>query len=147
VRRTPAEAVSEFFRVVPSGERPDRAAEYLAPTVLAHQVRSDSPETIHRNLEGYAEHVRDMVAMFGPFSLTIEEFMAGGDKVFVRWTQHGWHRATIDGFPATGPPARDRRECRVSGGGRHDHRMDAAGRRGPHGPAPAEPDRRVTTAH
>ena len=104
--RTPAETVSEFFRVVRSGEQPDRAAEYLAATVLAHQVRSDSPETIQRDPDGYADHVREMVAMFGPFSLTIDEFIAQENKVYVRWTQNGWHKAEIDGFLPTGRPLR-----------------------------------------
>ena len=98
--------MSEFFRVVRSGERPDRAAEYLAQTVLAHQVRSDSPHTVQRDPEGYAEHVRDMVATFGPFSLTIDEFISDGDKVYVRWSQSGWHQSAIDGYPPTGRPLR-----------------------------------------
>ena len=103
---TPAETVAEFFRVVRSGERPDRAAEYLAPEVLAHQVRSDSPETIRRDPEGYADHVRDMLSTFGPFRLTIDEFISDGDRVYVRWIQDGWHQDMIEGFPPTGRPLR-----------------------------------------
>ncbi|MFC0680310.1 ester cyclase [Lysobacter korlensis] len=116
--RTPEETVSEFFRVVRSGDRPELAREYLAPAVLAHQVRADSPDTIQRDPDGYTEHVRDMVATYGPFSLTIDEFIADGDKVYVRWTQTGWHRAPVDGFAPTGRPLRTVASAvyRVTGG-------------------------------
>jgi predicted ester cyclase len=104
--RSPAETVTEFFRLVRSGAEVNRAGEFMTATVLAHQVRSDSRETIPRTPEDYAEHVRDMLATFGPFRLTIDELIADESKVYVRWAQDGWHRGPIGDFPPTGQPVR-----------------------------------------
>nr|WP_231133976.1 ester cyclase [Motilibacter deserti] len=96
--------VREFFRVVRSGREPDRAGEFFAPVVLAHQVRSGAAETVRRTPEGYAGHVREMLGQFGRFNLTIDELVAAGDRVYVRWTQAGRHVGAIDGVAATGRP-------------------------------------------
>ncbi len=100
--RSATETVAEFFRIVRSGAEPDRAGEFLAATVLAHQVRSGSSDTIRRDPEDYAAHVREMLAAFGDFTVTVEELIAEGEKVYVRWVQDGWHRGPIAGFQPTG---------------------------------------------
>ncbi len=99
---TPAAVVRDFVEVVRSGWQPDRAFEFLAPTVLAHQVRGDAPETIERSPQDYAEHVREMRRMFGDFQLTVDELLADGDRVYVRWTQRGTHAGVIGPFEPTG---------------------------------------------
>ena len=98
------ELVRAFFAVVRSGCEPDRAGEFFAPVVLAHQVRSAADETVPRTPAGYAEHVREMLAQFGAFELTLDEVLAAGEKVYVRWTQTGAHMGAIDGVAPTGRP-------------------------------------------
>ncbi len=101
------EVVTQFLRHVRSGREPDRAAEFMAPVVLAHQVRAEGAATIERTPAEYAGHVRDMVATWGEFTLTVDEFLVDGARAFVRLTQHGHHRATVDGHPPTGRPVRE----------------------------------------
>ncbi|WP_264029348.1 ester cyclase [Cellulosimicrobium sp. SH8] len=100
--RTPADLVREFFAVVRSGDDPGRAAEYLAPLVAAHQVTSEAPTTVRRTPERYAEHVEEMLAAYGRFALTVDELLADGDRVYVRWTQRGRHVGEVDGHAPTG---------------------------------------------
>ncbi|MCO7274795.1 ester cyclase [Cellulosimicrobium cellulans] len=100
--RTPADLVREFFAVVRSGDDPARAGEYFAPLVAAHQVTSEAPTTVHRTPAQYAEHVEEMRAAYGRFTLTVDELLADGDRVYVRWTQRGRHVGEVDGRAPTG---------------------------------------------
>ena len=103
-RRRPTRVVRDFVRIVRSGEQPDRAAEFLAPVVEAHQVRGDAPSVLRRTPEEYADHVREFRRMFGTFSIDIDELLGDGSRVYVRWIQHGQHVGEIDGHPPTGGP-------------------------------------------
>ncbi|MFF2620385.1 ester cyclase [Oerskovia jenensis] len=100
----PEALVREFFAVVRSGTAPHRAGDFMAPRVHAHQVQAEDPTTVERTPEQYAEHVEEMIAAYGPFRLTIDEVLAAGDKVYVRWTQEGNHLGEIDGHAPTGRP-------------------------------------------
>jgi hypothetical protein len=61
------EIVLGFLTEVRSGAYPERAALYMASQVLAHQLNAESPLTIHRTPEDYADHVRDFIAQYGRF--------------------------------------------------------------------------------
>lgn len=102
--RNPEATVRAFLGEVRSGRDPDAAALYLAPQVQAHQVTAEGPTTILRTPSDYAAHVRDFLAAFGPFTLTVEELFASGDRVFVRWRQEGRHLQSLDGEAPTGAP-------------------------------------------
>lgn len=102
--RRPEDIVRDFVLTVRSGAQPDRAAEFLADRVEAHQVRGDAPETIVRTPAEYAEHVRELQDMFGDFELRIDELLRDGARVYVRWTQRGTHAGVIDGEAPTGVP-------------------------------------------
>lgn len=102
--RTPEQLVRAFFADVRSGRQPDRAGEFLAPLVHAHQLVSEDPMSVERTPREYAEHVREMQAVFGPFALEITELLAQGDRVYVRWRQSGRHLAAYEGFQPTGLP-------------------------------------------
>ena len=68
----------------------DGAADrLLAAEVPAHQVTSEEPTTVVRTPGEYAAHVRDMFAAFGRFRYVVEELLADGDRVYVRWRQEG----------------------------------------------------------
>jgi len=102
---TPRDIVTGFFKRVRSGDAPEEASLYFAPRVAAHQVVSSfAPTTVLRTPEEYAAHVQEMSDQFGRFTLTMEEVLADGDKVFVRWRQEGHHRGTIFGERPTELP-------------------------------------------
>jgi predicted ester cyclase len=92
------------METVRSGAAPERAAEFMAGSVLAHQVRSEQTETVTRTPEQYAEHVREMIEAFGAFEFRVDELIVDGDRAYARWTQHGHHLAEIDGYAPTGQP-------------------------------------------
>lgn len=85
-----AAVVTRFLATVRLTGDPAEAAAVLAPTVLCHQVVSDRPETITRTPAEYARHVReDILGLFGPLALRVEELLEDGDRVYVRWRQTG----------------------------------------------------------
>ncbi|RKN21003.1 ester cyclase [Micromonospora musae] len=94
--------VAAFLDQVRSGRAPDRAVELMAPRVLAHQVHSEHEVTIERTPADYVEHVREMQATWGDFSLEVHEFLVDGARAYVRLTQTGRHLASVDGHAATG---------------------------------------------
>lgn len=101
---TAAEVVEQFFKRVRSGQEPDAAHEYMATRVAAHQVTAENEVTVERSPSNYADHVREMIDAYGTFQLQIEEFLASGDRVYVRWKQTGTHVGEVDGFAPTGKP-------------------------------------------
>ena len=102
--RSPRETVREFLGVVRSGRDPQRASEYFASTVTAHQVGAAAGDPVLRTPANYAEHVEEMIEMFGNFDFTVDELLADGDRVYARWEQRGHHVGDIDGFAPTGAP-------------------------------------------
>ena len=103
-RKSTKEVVEGFLKEVRSGLDPDRAGQYMADTVLAHQVTVEQPTTVLRTPANYAKHVRDFLTLFGKFKLEIQELLADGNKVYVRWVQTGKHLAEVDGYTPTGLP-------------------------------------------
>lgn len=65
--------VREFLLVAHSGQRLERASEFLAPGTRAHRVQSESPLTVKRSPDEYAEHVREMVRDFAPVRVGPDE--------------------------------------------------------------------------
>lgn len=101
---TPEQIVRKFFDEVRSGNNPDYSNQFMAEEVLAHQIVSEEEQTVCRTPEDYAEHVREMIEVYGNFSLEIQEFLAQGSKVYVLWKQVGMHVGEIDGYEPTGLP-------------------------------------------
>ncbi|MFE2019116.1 ester cyclase [Streptomyces sp. NPDC059499] len=96
--------VRQFFLQVRSGLHPDRAAHFMADRVRAHQIVSEAPAVVERTPQQYTEHVREMLDAYGPFTLTVDELIAEGDRVYARWTQSGRHVGPVDHHPPTGAP-------------------------------------------
>ena len=96
--------VKGFLDNVRSGRDPDAAARYLAPKVQAHQVTSEGETTVVRTPQDYAGHIREFLATYGRFSLRVDDMIAQGDRVFVRWRQEGHHVGPVDGERPTGGP-------------------------------------------
>ncbi|MDH4423267.1 ester cyclase [Bacillus cereus] len=101
---TPEQIVRKFFEEVRSGNNPDYSNQFMAEKVLAHQIVSEEEQTVCRTPEDYAEHVREMIEVYGNFSLEIQEFLVQESKVYVRWKQVGMHVGEIDGYQPTGLP-------------------------------------------
>jgi predicted ester cyclase len=98
----PERVVRDFFAVVRSGHAPERAADFLAPAVIAHQVNAeDEAAAVQRSPANYAAHVREMKAAYGEFTIEISELITQGDRVYVRWRQEGTHVGEVDGFAPT----------------------------------------------
>ncbi|MFF2045302.1 ester cyclase [Kitasatospora sp. NPDC058170] len=104
---TPKDLVHGFMLQVRSGAHPERAELFMADRVLAHQQQAENRYSVERTPGQYAEHVREMRAAYGEFALTVEEILADGDRVYVRWVQDGHHLAEVDGHPPTGAPLRE----------------------------------------
>lgn len=100
----PADVVRGFLSEVRSGRAPEAAERYFAPTVAAHQMVSEGAATIQRTPADYAAHVREFLALFGPFEFQVEELIAQGDRVYVRWRQRGHHVKSVKGEAPTGAP-------------------------------------------
>ncbi|MBL3698560.1 ester cyclase [Leucobacter luti] len=100
--RNTADTIRGFLTEVRSGRSPEVAGEYLAPVVLAHQVRSGARETVERSPANYTEHVAEMIEAFGAFEFRIDELLIDGDRGYARWTQHGTHVGEIAGVAPTG---------------------------------------------
>ena len=100
----PAGVVRGFLDEVRTGRDPDAAARYFAPRVSAHQVTSEGETTVLRTPADYAAHVREFLALFGRYRFSVEEMIAQGDRVYVRWRQQGHHRASLRGEAPTGAP-------------------------------------------
>ncbi|MGK5740971.1 ester cyclase [Micromonospora sp. URMC 103] len=98
--------VADFLRFVRSGAAPQRASEFMAPVVRAHQVRAEDLATVERTPDDYADHVREMTVTWGSFDLTVEEFLVDGARAYVRLAQTGRHLAPVDGIPPTGRTVR-----------------------------------------
>ena len=114
----PAAVVRGFLDEVRSGRDPDAVGRYFAPQVSAHQVTSEGETIVVRTPAQYAAHVREFLTAFGRYRFTVEETIAQGDRVYVRWRQQGHHRASLGGEPPTGAPLTEISSAvyRVSGG-------------------------------
>ena len=101
---TPEQVVRQFMEQVRSGRDPDAATRYFAPVVQAHQITSEGETTVPPTPADYAGHVRGFKQAFGDYAFTVEELIAQGDRVFVRWRQQGKHLGSLDGEAPTGKP-------------------------------------------
>jgi reactive intermediate/imine deaminase len=96
--------VREFLEIVRSGKAPQRAAEFMAETVIANQMNAEKLEAVIRTPQNYAEHIKEFLSTYGSYQFDITELIANNDKVYVRWKQMGRHLTEIDGFKPTGLP-------------------------------------------
>jgi steroid delta-isomerase-like uncharacterized protein len=74
------------------------AAEICAPDVVQH----DPLTTRLVDLEIYLEYLQDVRRAFPDLALAVEDVVAEGDRVVVRWTFTGTHEHEMRGLAATG---------------------------------------------
>ena len=72
--------------------------EHVAPDVVEHNpnVPGQGP-----GLEGFRQSVEMVLSAFPDFQIQIEDLIAEGDRVVVRWTGGGTHRGEFSGIPPT----------------------------------------------
>lgn len=88
-------------------ERDLAAADELIATDFV--LRRPDGSELGRGPAGWKEFLRSQQSAFPDRHCTIDDILAEGDKVAVRWTQTATHRGDYLGIPATG------KECTTTG--------------------------------
>ena len=70
--------------------------EILATDFVAHGALGDF------DLENYKQHGDEYWDAFSDIHMTIDDIVAEGDKIAVRWTWTGTHKGELMGIPPTG---------------------------------------------
>lgn len=90
--------VRRFYQEVLNEQRLERADEYVAQDYLDHgALPGQGP-----GLEGAKHRWATYFAAIPDMHATIEDMVAEGDRVTVRWIAEGTHRGTLMGIPPTG---------------------------------------------
>jgi steroid delta-isomerase-like uncharacterized protein len=69
---------------------------FFAPEFIAHRPEGDMP------FEGFVQYQISRLTAFPDFSCTVEDIIAEGQKVMVRFIVRGTHLGMFRGLPATG---------------------------------------------
>lgn len=91
--------VRRFFKEGPSKGDLDAANKLLAPNFTLHVPLPCSP-----GIQGINDVITACRAAFEDLNVTVEDMVAEGDKVAVRFTAHGTHNGAFMGLPPTGKP-------------------------------------------
>jgi predicted ester cyclase len=90
-----------YFEDAPNN--PDVCDEIFAPSFQFHDLHhladnSEMTSTPQTEKDAYEHHK----LIWGAWRATVDEILAEGDKVVVRWTHYVTHKAEYCGLPATG---------------------------------------------
>ena len=92
----------------------------LADELIAPDYRNHDPNTpdFGAGPDAYKKLVGMYTKAFPDLRLTIDDMIAEGDKVVVRWTSYGTHKGELRGIPPTGKETSvtGTTICRFSGG-------------------------------
>ncbi len=91
--------VRKFFEEGPSKGNLNIVNELLSPDFALHVPLPAPP-----GIEGINEVITTCRAAFEHLNVTIEDMIAEGNKVAVRFTAHGVHKGDFMGLQATGKP-------------------------------------------
>lgn len=93
-----------WFAEVWNERRLDRVATLLAPDGVAHGLAEGGTDDV-RGPEAFRRFIETMLAEFDEFRIDVEDVIADGDRVAVRWVAHGRYRGTTlaPGTPAGQP--------------------------------------------
>jgi len=72
--------------------------DFYAPDHIDHTLSPGLPVS----LEGTKQAIATMLEGFADLRITIEDMIAEGDKVVIRFTTHGTQLGTLGGIPPTG---------------------------------------------
>jgi steroid delta-isomerase-like uncharacterized protein len=91
-----------WFEEVWNQGRDETIEELLAPEAVAHNL-NEPGEDVHGR-EGFKRHHDALRGAFPDLRTEVEDLIAEGDRVTVRWSARATHRGDHLGFPATGQP-------------------------------------------
>ena len=74
----------------------------VADELIATNVTLRNPPAILHSLEGYKKGMEVFHTAFPDLHFAVEDVIAEGDKVVVRWTLHATHSGEYQGHPPTG---------------------------------------------
>ena len=93
------ELCRRFFEEVFNKLDQNTATEIISPRFVTHHPAY--PEGIH-GIEGVNQVIATFRGGLPDLQYTIQDMIAEGDKVVVRWIAHGTHQGTFLGIPPTG---------------------------------------------
>ena len=88
-----------FFEEVFNKQDQNTAVEIISPSFVTHHPAY--PEGIH-GIEGVNQFLSLIHSGFPDLQYSVEDMIAEGDKVVVRWTFYGTHEGTFMGVPPSG---------------------------------------------
>jgi steroid delta-isomerase-like uncharacterized protein len=71
---------------------------FVAPNIIDHSLPPGAPGGI----ESVRQAITMLLTAFPDLNLTLEDIIAEGNRVVVRWTMHGTHQGASLGMPPTG---------------------------------------------
>lgn len=87
--------VRRLYDQVWKGRRPDLLEEFYVEDVVHH-------EQLAPGMEGLKQFYSMSLQAFSDFQIAIEDAIAEGDQVVIRWTMKGTHQGELLGIPPTG---------------------------------------------
>jgi predicted ester cyclase len=83
---------------------PAACDEIFAPSFQFHAIvhTGVTPQTVESNPQSEQAAYEQHQAIWGGWHFQIEEMIAEGDRVMVRWTSHGTQQGEFNGLPPTG---------------------------------------------
>lgn len=80
--------------------RPDLVPEFFTEDLVLHIGRASPDLAI--GIEGFKERVNMALRAFPDIQITVDDEIAAGEKVVVRWTVTGTHQGEFGDIPPTG---------------------------------------------
>jgi steroid delta-isomerase-like uncharacterized protein len=90
--------VRRFYDEVFNNKNMAGVDAFVAPNVIDHSLPPGAPGEI----EGVRQTITMFLTAFPDLHLTLEDIIAEGDRVVVRWTMRGTHQGASLGMPPTG---------------------------------------------
>ena len=91
--------VRRYFEDVPNS--PDACDDIFAPTYLFHAIvhTGDNPRTMECTPASERAFYEQYQSVWGGWHVKIEDMIAEGDRVMVRWSSSGTHVGEFRGLP------------------------------------------------
>jgi len=91
--------VRRWFKEIWNKGNLARADQIVAPNYANHDPAAAMPES---GLAGFKKHVTTYRTAFPDLAIAVDDILADGNKVTVRWTARGTHKGTLLGIQPTG---------------------------------------------
>ncbi len=92
--------VRRFVEEIPNKKNLDALDELASPNIIAHHI----PPGMPGGFEGFKAMVGMVLSALPDAKMEIQDLLAEGDKVVLRWRMTGTHKGELMGVPASGNP-------------------------------------------